>query len=97
MAEIKSTDASDYRPTEHRQTSTDYRPTTDVVISEYEAMQSTEANALVNKNNQEPKEEAPLLPHQKEPFKAYSSLIGGCIFMMLPGQVYCTGVFATYI
>ena len=29
--------------------------------------------------------------------KAYSTVIGGFIYMIFPGSVYCTGVFSSYI
>ena len=62
--------------------------------------ESTKTGAFVDElENDKAKEiEEPVkLPHEKNPCSAFSSLICGCIFMMLPGQVYCTGVFATYI
>ena len=60
--------------------------------------ESTKTGAFVDEIEEEKaKEEQAQLPHEKNPVSAYSSLICGCIFMMLPGQVYCTGVFATYI
>ena len=36
-------------------------------------------------------------PYKKDPFRAYSTVIGGFFYMMLPGCCYCTGVFSTYI
>ena len=37
------------------------------------------------------------LPHEEQPCKAISTVVGGTIFMIFPGQVYCTSVYATYI
>jgi len=36
-------------------------------------------------------------PYKRHPCKAVSSVIGGFIYMLFPGCLYCTGVFATYI
>ena len=36
-------------------------------------------------------------PSKREPCKAYSTLIGGFLYMIYPGSVYCSGVIATYI
>ncbi len=34
---------------------------------------------------------------QSKSWKAYSTIIGGFIFMIFPGSMNCTGVFSTYI
>ena len=36
-------------------------------------------------------------PWRKDPCKAYSTVIGGFIYMIFLGSVYCTGVFQSYI
>ena len=36
-------------------------------------------------------------PYKKDPIRAYCTVLGGFLYMMLPGTVYCTGVFSTYI
>ena len=38
-----------------------------------------------------------MTPAQREPFKAYSTLIAGFLYMIFVGCMNCTGVFATYI
>lgn len=36
-------------------------------------------------------------PYKKNPFQAYSTVVGGFIYMLFPGCIYITGVFQTYI
>lgn len=36
-------------------------------------------------------------PYKKHPCKAVSTIIGGFVYMMFPGSVYCTGILSPYI
>lgn len=39
----------------------------------------------------------PQKPKEWNACKAYTTVVGGFLYMMVPGSVYCTGVFATYV
>ncbi len=36
-------------------------------------------------------------PYKKNPRQAYSTVVGGAIYMLFPGCIYITGVLQTYI